>query len=84
MNQFFKNSKIFLAQKIHFPRKLSKNGTDFTRISEFFRKIILKISIFMIPYKSGEIPGEFYYLVKRNLSKSSKNSLDREGLLKMA
>ena len=27
--------------------------------SEFFRKIILKFSIFMIPYKSREISGEF-------------------------
>ena len=34
----------------------------------------------MIPYKSREIPGEFYYLVE----KLTKNSLDREGLLKMA
>ena len=38
----------------------------------------------MIPYKSREIPGGFYYQLK-NLSKKLKNSLDRAaGLLKMA
>ena len=67
-----------------FLRKLSKNGIDFTRISEFFRKIILKFSIFMIPYKSREIRSGFYYQVEKIILKSSKNRLDRGGLLKTA
>ena len=65
MNPFFKNINIFLPKNSFFLRKLSKNGTDFTKISEYFRKIILKLSIVMIPYKSREIPGEFYYLVEK-------------------
>ena len=61
MNPFFKNINIFIAQKIHFfLRKLSINGTDFPRNSEFFRKIKIKISIFMM-----HINSEFYYQVKK-------------------
>ena len=67
MNPFFKNSNIFLAKNPVFLRKLSKNWSDFTRISEFFRKIILKFSIFMILYKAKEIHGGFYYQVEKIL-----------------
>ena len=49
-----------------------------------FRKIILNFSIFMVPYKFWEIPGEFYDLVEKFSKKAQKNSLDREGLLKIA
>ena len=45
-----------MPEKIHFLRKLSKNGTDFTRISEFFRKIKLKFSIFMIHINPEKFP----------------------------
>ena len=49
MNPFFKNINIFLAQNIHFfSTKTLENGIDFTRIPEFFRKIKLKFSIFMM------------------------------------
>ena len=72
------NINIFLVPKIHLLRKISKNWTYFTRISEFFRKIILNFSIFMIPYKSREILGEFYYLVEKFIKESSKNSLERK------
>ena len=81
MNPFFKNVNIFLAQKIHF---FYENFRKMEQISECFRKIILKISIFMIPYKSREIPREFLLSSCETYQKSSKNSLDREGLLKRA
>ena len=50
MNRVFKNINIFLAQKIYFfLRKISKNLTYLTGISEVFRIIIWKFSIFMKP-----------------------------------
>ena len=45
-----------MRKKFIFLRKLSKNGTDFTRISEVFRKIKLKFSIFMIHINPEKFP----------------------------
>ena len=70
---FSKITKFFLPKESIFLRNLSKSGKEFTKIFEFFRKIILDFSIFMILYKSREIPCEFYYLVEK-LIKKRKNS----------
>ena len=59
-------------KKSIFLRRISKSWTYFTRISEFIRKSILKFSIFMISYKSREIPGEFSYQVEKPIKKAQK------------
>ena len=37
----------------------------------------------MITYKAKEIHGGFYYQVEKIIKRKLKNSLDREGLLKI-
>ena len=57
----------FLPEKSIFSKK---NFKKLTRISDF-SKNILKISIFLErPYKSREIPDEFYYLVEKFIKKA--------------
>ena len=41
MNQLFKTFTVFLIRQVHFLWKISKIWTSFTKISEFFRKIII-------------------------------------------
>ena len=83
MNPFFKNINIFSCQKSIFSKKNFENWTYFTRISEFFRKVIYNIWIFLEgPNKSREIPDEFYYIVDKFIKKL-ENGLDREGLLEI-
>ena len=77
-------SKIsnFSCQKSIFSKKNFEKWAYFTGISEIL-KTILKISIFLEkPYKSREIPDEFYYLVEKFIKKL-KNGLNREWLLKV-
>ena len=84
MNPFFKNLNIFLARKIHFSKKtFEKFNIFYKKFQHFFEKLFLSFSLFMIPYKSREIPFEFYYQIEKFIKKL-KNSLDREGLFKMA
>ena len=47
MNPFFKNINIFMPEKSIFSKKNSEKLNIFSNISEFFRKIIFKISMFM-------------------------------------
>ena len=62
----------FSWQKINlFLWKISKNWTDYKHFL-FFRKTILKFSVFMIPYKSREIPGVFYYILEKFIKKLKK------------
>ena len=81
MHPFFKNINIFLAQKSIFLRKLSKNRTDFTRSSEFFRKITLKFSILWYPINPEKFPLDSITKLRKLFSKAQK-LWDREGLWK--
>ena len=65
MIPFFKNINISRQKNRLFLRKSLRCLTDFTKISEFFHKIIVEISIFMEgAYKSRENSNEFSYLEK--------------------
>ena len=78
---FSKIAPFFLPKNPFFLRKPSKNWADFTGISDIFRKIILKFSIFMIPYKAIEIQVDSIIKLRKLSKESSKYSLDR-GLLR--
>ena len=66
-DSIFQKYQHFSCQKNPiFLRKSLRCLTDFTTISEIFRKIILQISIFMKgAYKSRENSNEFSYLVEK-------------------
>ena len=73
MNPFFKNSNILLAKISSFSRKTVEKLIRFYKNFRVFRKIILKLWIFLDgPYKFGEIPDEFYYLVVKCTIKAQK------------
>ena len=65
MNSFFKNVNIFLAQKSTFSKKKFEKLNIFDWNLWILWKIIFKFSIFMIPYKSREIPSGFYCQVEK-------------------
>ena len=72
MNPFFKNTNIFLPEKSIFSRKTGKKLNIFYKNFWIFRKIILKFSIFMVPYKTRKISCEFNYLDERFIKKAQK------------
>ena len=81
--QFSKISTFFLPKNLFFLRKIYKNWPYFTIISELFRKIILKFHFLWChinPEKFSVNSNSNWEIYKKKL----KNSLDREGLLKMA
>ena len=81
-DSIFQQDQHFYCQK-NLLRKSLRCLTDFTKISEFFHKIILEVSIFMEgAYKSRENSSEFSYLVEKFVAKNSKNFSGR-GLLEM-
>ena len=67
------------CQKNHFQRKISKKWTYFTRLSDFFKKIVLKFQFF---WSNTINPEKFSvnYIILRNLSKKLRNRLERVGL----
>ena len=62
---FSKISTSFIAKKSIFSKKNFEKLNRFYKNFWIFREIFLKFSIFMIHYKSREIPGEFYALVEK-------------------
>ena len=72
MNPFIKNINIFSGPNKFFSTKTFEKLDVFKRLSEFFEKIILRVSGFMIPKKSREMPGEFYYQVDKFIKKLKK------------
>ena len=80
----FSKIETFFCQEMHFSKKYLNIWTYFTRISEFFRKIIYRLSMYREGYyKSKEIPDEVYYLVEISIKRASKDGLAREALLRM-
>ena len=77
MIPFFKNINISRQKNRLFHRKSLRCLTDFTEISEFFHKIIVKISIFMEgAYKSRENSNKFSYLDKFLAKKLKKTQIE--------
>ena len=71
MNPFFKNINIFLSKSI-FSTKTFEKLSIFYKNFSIFSKNYFKFSIFMMPYKSRKIPGEFYYQVEKFIKKTQK------------
>ena len=69
---FSKIATFFLPRKSIFSTKTFEKWNRLYKNFLFFRKIILKFSIFMIHYKSREMSGEFYYLVEKLIKKAQK------------
>ena len=72
---FSKRTTFFLPNTPCFLRKITKNWTDFRGISDFYQKNYLRIKVFMIPTKSRESPGEFYYRVEKFIMKAKEITL---------
>ena len=75
-DSIFQKYQHFSCQKNRlFLRKSLRCLTDFTKISEFFHKIIFKVSIFMDgAYKSRENSNAFSYLVEKILAKKNQKT----------
>ena len=69
VTNFRKNKKNFVARKIHLLKKNFGKLRIFYKNFWIFRQIILKSSIFKIPFKSREFPGDFYYLIEKLIKK---------------
>ena len=72
MNPFFKNINFFLPEKSIFLRKISKNWTNFTKISEFFEKLFSTFQNFQFYGATLYTPREMSHnsiTELRNLSK---------------
>ena len=84
MNPFFNKRNIILPEKSIFSKKKFEKMHRFYKNFWIFSKNYFQILNFYDTYKSREITGEFYPSSWKTYQKSLKNSLDREGLLKMA
>ena len=71
-SSFQKYRHFSLPKNLFFLRKISKNWTYFTRISEVFLKNYFKNFTFYDTYKSREIRFEFYYLIENFMNKAKK------------
>ena len=66
---------FFLPKNPFFLRKLSKIEQILQEFLNFFGKIFLTFSIFMIIYKAREIHGGFYYQVEKIIKRKLKIQL---------
>ena len=69
---FSKMSTFFFSERSIFSKKNFEKLNIFYKNFWFFSKNYLKISIFMIPYKSREILWEFEYLFEKFMQKAQK------------
>ena len=63
---------FFLPKKSIFSKKNFEKLNIFYKNFGIVSKNYFKFSIFIIPYKSREIPGEFYYQVEKFTKKAQK------------
>ena len=68
----FQKINIFLQEKSIFSNKNFEKLNIFYKNFSIFSKNYFKLSIFMIPYKSREMPSEFFYLIEKFIKQAQK------------